>query len=142
MRALHVTEIWYLPYLRRCISCGLCTLQKSGTIPTSLYFMRALFATEIRYRTYVTIFHACSACHRNEVRTVPGTSCTCSLRHYICTSQKLGTVPTSLYFMRALLVTEIRYLGTVPAVPATYVTTFQDLPVLSGYTEIKFLDIS
>jgi hypothetical protein len=44
--------------------------------------------------------------------------------------------------MRALHVTEIRY--RIFCVPATYVTIFQDLPVLSrlsAYTEMKFLDI-
>jgi hypothetical protein len=43
--------------------------------------------------------------------------------------------------MRALHVTEIRY-RTSCTVPATYVTIFQDLPVLAAYTEMKFLDIS
>ncbi len=72
---------------RRPSTCGLSTSQKSGTVPTSLYFMRTLHVTEIRYLPY--------------------------LRHYIpcglCKSQKSGTVPTSLYFMRTLYVTEIWY---------------------------------
>ncbi len=100
MRALHVTEIRYRPYLVPAVPATYVTIFHAGSesarhrnqVPyqlylllTSLYFMRALHVSEIRYRT----------------------NCTCYLRHYryissgLCTSQKLGTYRTYVTIFHA-----------------------------------------